>query len=113
MAAIDIVVLLIGAAAFGVSLYAAGPWVERRSRGMENRRKHIATLFTLPLIFATGLLSFAHGANDVANAVGPLAAIVAAAQTGSPMPTRWRCRSGCWRSARSASRSGCRCSAPG
>ena len=49
---------------------------------MENRRKHIAGLFTLPLIFATGLLSFAHGANDVANAVGPLAGIVAAAQTG-------------------------------
>ncbi len=32
-------------------------------------------LFTLPLIFAAALLSFAHGANDVANAVGPLAAI--------------------------------------
>jgi PiT family inorganic phosphate transporter len=49
---------------------------------LENRRKHIASLFTVPLIFATGLLSFAHGANDVANAVGPLAAIVSAAQTG-------------------------------
>src|SRR5690606_38853495 len=33
-------------------------------------------------VFAAGLLSFAHGANDVANAVGPLAAIVAAVQTG-------------------------------
>ncbi|MBA1330244.1 phosphate permease, partial [Candidatus Endoriftia persephone str. Guaymas] len=32
-------------------------------------------LFTTPLIFAAALLSFAHGANDVANAVGPLAAI--------------------------------------
>lgn len=75
-------VLAIGAATFVAGLYAARPWVERRARGMENRRKHIATLFTLPLIFAAGLLSFAHGANDVANAVGPLAAIVAAAQTG-------------------------------
>jgi PiT family inorganic phosphate transporter len=32
-------------------------------------------LFTIPLIFAAALLSFAHGANDVANAVGPLAGI--------------------------------------
>jgi PiT family inorganic phosphate transporter len=56
--------------------------VNRHSWSLENRRKHIAGLFTLPLIFATALLSFAHGANDVANAVGPLAAIVAAAQTG-------------------------------
>jgi PiT family inorganic phosphate transporter len=76
------IVVLIGVASFTASLFAARPWVERRSRSMENRRKHIASLFTLPLIFATGLLSFAHGANDVANAVGPLAAIVAAAQTG-------------------------------
>ncbi len=76
------VVWLIGAAFFIFGMIVARPWVERRSRGMENRRKHIAGLFTLPLIFATGLLSFAHGANDVANAVGPLAGIVAAAQTG-------------------------------
>jgi PiT family inorganic phosphate transporter len=74
-------VLLFGLISFAFGLFAARPWVERRSRGMENRRKHIAELFTLPLIFATALLSFAHGANDVANAVGPLAAIVAAAQS--------------------------------
>lgn len=33
-------------------------------------------LFTVPLMITAGLLSFAHGANDVANAIGPLAAIV-------------------------------------
>ncbi|TYC63638.1 inorganic phosphate transporter [Rhodobacterales bacterium] len=42
-----------------------------RSNGRELR-----TLFTLPLMITAGLLSFAHGANDVANAIGPLAAIV-------------------------------------
>jgi PiT family inorganic phosphate transporter len=42
---------------------------------MLNEKKSINTLFTVPLIFAAALLSFAHGANDVANAVGPLAAI--------------------------------------
>ncbi len=75
-------VLLIGAAFFAIGWALAHPWVRRRSRGMENRRKHIASFFTLPLVFAAALLSFAHGANDVANAVGPLAAIVAAAEGG-------------------------------
>ena len=36
----------------------------------------------MPLIFAAALLSFAHGANDVANAIGPLAAINDAVMTG-------------------------------
>ncbi len=60
-----------------------GSWVlQALARDMENRRKQVANLFKLPLIFAAALLSFAHGANDVANAVGPLAAIVHAAQPG-------------------------------
>lgn len=41
----------------------------------KNSKKFINKLFNIPLIFAVGLLSFAHGANDVANAIGPLAAI--------------------------------------
>ncbi|MEP2830222.1 inorganic phosphate transporter [Parvibaculum sp.] len=77
------VVWLLGLAAFLLGTLATRPWVARRARNMENRRKHVAGLFTLPLVFAAALLSFAHGANDVANAVGPLAAIVAAAETGT------------------------------
>jgi len=42
---------------------------------LENTKASVNTLFTVPLIFAAALLSFAHGANDVANAIGPLAAI--------------------------------------
>jgi len=42
---------------------------------LENSKESVNTLFTIPLIFSAALLSFAHGANDVANAVGPLAAI--------------------------------------
>src|SRR5690606_24605300 len=76
-------VLSLGVIFFFAGWLVSRPWVYRRSRGMENRRKQISSLFNLPLVFAAALLSFAHGANDVANAVGPLAAIVAAAQSGA------------------------------
>ncbi|MBT8152612.1 inorganic phosphate transporter [Epibacterium ulvae] len=61
----------------------AAPLIEYKARGMENRNRSIKALFTVPLIISATLLSFAHGANDVANAVGPLAAIVHATQTGT------------------------------
>ena len=73
--------LPIGAVFFVLGTAVAWFWVDKRARTMENRRKHVASLFKLPLIMAAALLSFAHGANDVANAVGPLAAIVHAAQS--------------------------------
>ena len=61
-------------------------FVVRRSvslkQNLKNDRASINTLFTVPLIFAAALLSFAHGANDVANAIGPLAAISDAVNTG-------------------------------
>jgi PiT family inorganic phosphate transporter len=51
------------------------PRITKRVETLKNDRVAINTLFTIPLIFSAALLSFAHGANDVANAVGPLAAI--------------------------------------
>jgi len=47
----------------------------KEEQKLENTRESVNTLFTIPLIFSAALLSFAHGANDVANAIGPLAAI--------------------------------------
>ena len=68
--------LLIGAAA-GVIFWALSvPFIRRQSEGLENRNRSLKTLFRLPLVVSAALLSFAHGANDVANAVGPLAAVV-------------------------------------
>ncbi len=56
--------------------------ISKSGRITDNSRKSINTLFTIPLIFAAALLSFAHGANDVANAIGPLAAISDAVTSG-------------------------------
>jgi len=59
------------------------PVTRRQSEGLENRNKSLKVLFAIPLVASAALLSFAHGANDVANAVGPLAAIVQTVQTGN------------------------------
>lgn len=75
--------LLIGLVAAIVSYLVAKPMIHKQSQGLENRNKSVKALFGMPLIFSAAMLSFAHGANDVANAVGPLAAIVHAAEFGS------------------------------
>lgn len=83
--------LTIGLLAAVIGWAIAFSGVRRRSVELENRKKHVATLFRLPLILSAGLLSFSHGANDVANAIGPLAAIVSTlshgtAEVGTDLP---------------------------
>ena len=75
--------IAIGTAIFALTYIVVRPRIARQAEGMENRNRSIRELFHLPLICAAALLSFAHGANDVANAVGPLAAIVDTAATGA------------------------------
>lgn len=74
--------LMIGLAVAVLAWMITAPMIKKQSQGMENRNKSLKVLFSWPLIFSAALLSFAHGANDVANAVGPLAAIVHAVQEG-------------------------------
>ncbi len=71
---------IIGASLIGLAIALAvfvflKPVIARTTAKLANDRASINKLFVIPLIFAAALLSFAHGANDVANAIGPLAAI--------------------------------------
>ena len=68
--------LLIGLAMAALFYFASRPMIQKQSEGKANTKETVRGLFTIPMIFSAALLSFAHGANDVANAVGPLAAIV-------------------------------------
>lgn len=79
--------LIIGAAIGALVWVVMIPVIRKQSEGLENRNKSLKVLFGIPLVVSAALLSFAHGANDVANAVGPLAAIVQASQTGDFMQT--------------------------
>ncbi len=69
------VAMIFGAIGAGVTYFMVKPRVIAKISTLTDDRAAINTLFTIPLIFAAAILSFAHGANDVANAVGPLAAI--------------------------------------
>ncbi len=62
------------------SWFLTSPMVSKKSDAIKannilEEKEGVNSLFTVPLIIAAALLSFAHGANDVANAIGPLAAI--------------------------------------
>ncbi len=70
-----LVALLFGGIGAVITYIIVKPKIAKRVIGMDASREAINLLFTIPLIFAAALLSFAHGANDVANAVGPLAAV--------------------------------------
>ncbi len=65
----------IGLAIAIAAFFIVKPLIKKAASKLENSKTSVNTLFTMPLIFSAALLSFAHGANDVANAVGPLAAI--------------------------------------
>ena len=77
------VVITVSLAIFAGGWVLLRPIIRRQSEGLENRNQSLRLLFRYPLICSAALLSFAHGANDVANAVAPLAAILSTAQTGA------------------------------
>ncbi len=81
---IDLATAIMIGSVFGIATYLiVKPLILKASQKISDSKKDINKLFTLPLIFAAALLSFAHGANDVANAIGPVAAINEALQSGS------------------------------
>jgi PiT family inorganic phosphate transporter len=77
-----LIAAIFGLIVAGVVYFILKKTVANRATNLQNTRDSINLLFTVPLIFAAALLSFAHGANDVANAIGPLAAINDAVMTG-------------------------------
>lgn len=56
--------------------YAVRGLMHKRADRLDNSKQSINRLFGLPLIFSVALLSFAHGSNDVANALAPLATVL-------------------------------------
>ena len=78
---------LLYAALFGILTVALGIIMLRRIKEAptddpEERYKSVENVFGVLMIFTACSMAFAHGSNDVANAIGPLAAINGVVQTG-------------------------------
>ena len=72
---------------FGLIIAVIGWWLIRRVTmdPKADRKYHFASvekIFTPMMIFSACSMAFAHGSNDVANGIGPLAAIVSVIQSG-------------------------------
>ncbi|RUR33273.1 inorganic phosphate transporter [Vreelandella andesensis] len=65
----------------GIIIMALGVVMERRIKYVQNASDHfgyanVERVFGVLMIFTACAMAFAHGSNDVANAVGPLAAVI-------------------------------------
>ncbi len=86
-------VLLVGIAIGLIVFLVSRIWVNKNSgRWGDGNQSFSHRFFTFLLIATSGYVAFAHGANDVANAVGPLAAVLGVFQSGSvtaKVPVPW------------------------
>jgi inorganic phosphate transporter, PiT family len=74
--------LTMGTTVLLITLAWLKPVISRKVKVLPANKSGVGNLFTIPVICGAALLSFAHGANDVANAIGPLAAIYASVTEG-------------------------------
>ena len=73
---VDFQTALLSSFVIAVGLYLiVYPAISQRADRLPQSKMGINSLFNLPLVFAAAMLSFAHGANDLANTIGPVAAI--------------------------------------
>ncbi|MGO2009567.1 inorganic phosphate transporter [Vreelandella alkaliphila] len=71
----------------GLVIMGVGLLMQRRIKFEKNANDHfgyanVERVFGVLMIFTACAMAFAHGSNDVANAVGPLAAVISVVQTG-------------------------------
>jgi inorganic phosphate transporter, PiT family len=83
---------LVGLAIMGIGMLAIRPITRDPKADRDFHFSNVEKVFAVLMMVTACAMAFAHGSNDVANAVGPVAAVVSVVQTGgevaqrSPMP---------------------------
>ncbi|GAB3283227.1 inorganic phosphate transporter [Parahaliea aestuarii] len=78
-------------AAIGLVVAGIGALLLRRVKELPNQQNRFANVervFAILMVFTACSMAFAHGSNDVANAVGPLAAIAATIESGGQVAAK-------------------------
>jgi len=78
---------------FAILMSLIGAWLLRTIDNKEKERNGtifngIERIFAVLMVFTACAMAFAHGSNDVANAIGPLAAIVSVIQSGGEVAAK-------------------------
>ena len=73
---------LIGLAVAGIGMYLLSRINQDKTADKDNRFSSVEKVFGVLMIFNACSMAFAHGSNDVANAVGPMAAVISVIDTG-------------------------------
>lgn len=74
---------VIGLLVAGIGIYFLSKIKEEEQTEHGSRFANVEKVFAILMVFTACAMAFAHGSNDVANAVGPLAAIYGVLQTGA------------------------------
>lgn len=77
------VVVVVGVVLYGVSFWQARRHIHASKAKQQSQEEVIENMFNSLAIGSAATMAFAHGANDVANAIGPVAAIITVLQHNS------------------------------
>src|SRR5690606_2134560 len=75
--------VLIAGIVTGIGIFLLSRISQDKAADARNRFSSVERVFAILMIFTACCMAFAHGSNDVANAVGPMAAVIGVVQSGS------------------------------
>lgn len=78
-----LVAAVIGGLVATIGIYLLSRITQDDNADKENRFTSVERVFGVLMIFTACAMAFAHGSNDVANAVGPMAAVISVIQSGA------------------------------